>query len=312
MSQGPLPLVLLAAKLHPEIKFRQHLWSVLGSWLEHQSPRFSNEFIEGKINEESGSFLEPFQLSEEDARIAVFLIRLALSKNSPASRFRISSSDAIAGSGGLVITRRGASFFSERHVLGRNHLVNSNIRFFAPDVLVSGPLKHQKKEIFSASMRSDESGLYLDLPAGPLQRIGWVGENSQHSFKSLAETLVKMSVIGPKLLPLSSLNVEISASDDGLCIAVTKSEALIRFTGYVVQGDFIQLRANNKFEIAVELPRSAEGPAPITIVAEDSFAAHWMNVEGLGAPNLEPADIAKITDWAFHHVHWINSLPRNF
>jgi hypothetical protein len=312
MIQGPLPLVLLAAKLHPEIKFRQHLWSVLGSWLEHQSPRFSNEFIERKIKEESGSFLEPFQLSEEDARIAVFLIRLALSKKSPASRFRVSSSDVIAGSGGLVITRRGASFYSERHVLGRNHLVNSNIRFFAPDVLVSGPLKHQKKEIFSASMRSDESGLYLDLPAGPLQRIGWVGENSEHSFKSLAETLVKISVIGPKLLPLSSLNVEISASDDGLCIAVTKPEALIRFTGYVVQGDLIQLKANNKFEIAVELPRSAEGPAPITIVAEDSFAAHWMNVEGLGAPNLEPADIAEITDWAFHHVHWINSLPRNF
>jgi hypothetical protein len=311
MTQGPLPLVLLATKLHPEIKFRQHLWSVLDSWLELQSPRFADEFIEIRLKEENGSFLEPFQLCEEDTRIAVFLIRLALSKKSPASRFRIASSDAIGGSGGLVITRSGASFYSERHALGRNHLVNSDIRFFAPDVLVSSPLRKQKKEIFSARLRSDENGLYLDLPAGPMQRIGWISENSEHSFKSLATTLFKMSVIGPKLLPLSSLNVEISASDDGLCIAVTKPEALIRFSGYVVQGDLIQLKANNRFEIAVELPRSAEGPAPITIVAEDSFAAHWMNVEGLGAPDLEPADIAEITDWAFHHVHWINSLPRN-
>lgn len=311
MTQGPLPLVLLAAKGHPEIKFRQHLWSVLDSWLEGQSPRFTEKFIENKLNAETGTFIEPFRLYAEDVRIAVFLVRLALSDGSPASRFRIGSADAVGNSGGLVITRSGASFYSERHALGRNHLINSNMRFFAPEISVAGPRGSQNKEQISANMRSDENGLYLDLPAEPLQSIGWMSAKSEHHLKSLVAPLLKNSVIGPKLLPLAALKVDISASNDGVCIAVTKPEALIRFSGYIVQGDLVQLKANNNFEIAVELPKTAEGPAPITIVAGDNFAAEWMNVEGLAVPILEPADIAEISDWAFHHVHWINLGSRN-
>ena len=311
MTQGPLPLVLLAAKGHPDCKFREHLWVVLNSWLDSQSPRLSRDLVENLLNGEKGTFIEPFMLNSEDMRIAVFLVMLALSNGSHATRFRICSADTVGSSGGLVITQSGASFYSERHVFGKNHLINSNMLFFAPEVSVAGPCQSQNKERIFASMRSDENGLYVDLPAEALQRIGWMSTKSEHQLKSLVATLLKNSVIGPKLLPLNALNVDILANNDGLCIAVTKPESLIRFSGYIVQGDFIQIKANNDFEIAVELPKTAEGPAPITIVAGDTFATDWMNVEGLAVPMLEPADIAEISDWAFNHVHWLNLDSRN-
>ena len=306
MTQGPLPLILLAAKAHPEVKFRQHLWSFLEDWLKDKSPPMSAETIDQKLRAETGTFLEPFRLDDEDLRVATFLTMLAFTKPSPASRFRVVSSNTLGNAGGLVITRGGGTFYSERYSLGNNRLLSSNLRFFAPSMPPVGPFGSKVTDSLQATMRSDEKGLYLDFPVSLLQRVGWVHSNPELDLKKSFKPLISNSVIGPKSLSLASLKVKFTADENGLCLAITKPEALIRFSSYVVQGSLLQLKAENDFEIAVQLPKTAEGPAPVTIVAGDSFASDWMNVEGLGYPNLERTDITAISDWAFQHVHWVN------
>jgi hypothetical protein len=304
MTQGPLPLVLLAARGHPNADFRAQLWSRLDGWLAEQSPRSSKIAMEALISQERGTFLEPFRLDAEDLRIATFLARLALSEKSPVSRFRIASADTTGDAGGLVVTRSGKSFYSERYALGANHLVNSNLRYFAPSMLVVGPVASTAGGKLHATMRSDEKGLYLDVPVSVAQRVGWAQVPSE--LKALCSSLLKNSVIGPKLLPIASLKADVSATEAGLCLSVTASEALIRFSGHVVLGNLMWLKADNRFEIAVELPKTAEGPAPITIVASDTFARDWMDVDGLGIPPLAPVEIAEISTWAFQHAHWMS------
>ena len=46
MTQGPLPLILLAANEHPDEQFRVHLWACLDAWLETQSSTLAHDEIE--------------------------------------------------------------------------------------------------------------------------------------------------------------------------------------------------------------------------------------------------------------------------
>jgi hypothetical protein len=305
MTQGPLPLILLAAKDHPDTKFRNHLWLILDKWLDAKSPPINSDVISKKLLEQSGTLLEPFRIDDDDKRISIFLTKLAFVKKSPASRFRIVSSDTMGNDGGLVITRGGQSFYSERYALGSNRLVNSNLRFYAPSMSPMSPLRSTFSGTPHACMRSDDNGLYIDFPVSLMQRVGWVRTNPNIELKSIFKPLLENSVVGPKSLPLTKLDVKFTANENGLSLAVTKPEALIRFSSYVVQGSSVQLKAENAFEIAVELPKTAEGVAPVTIVAGDAFAVQWMNVDGFGFPDLERSDIGAISNWAFQHSHWI-------
>jgi hypothetical protein len=266
----------------------------------------SAETIDQKLRREVGTFLEPFRLDDEDMRVAIFLTMLAFANPSPVSRFRIVSSDTIGNTGGLVITRGGGTFYSERHSLGKNRLLSSNLRFFAPSMAPPGPFDSMFADKPEAIVRSDEKGFYVDLPVTILKRVGWVQKNPEIELKKIFKSLLENSVIGPKSLSLASLKVKFTADEGGLCLSITKPEALIRFSSYAVHGSFVQLKTESNFGIALELPKSVEGLAPVTVVAGDAFAAHWMNVKGFGFPDLERADIASIRDWAFHHVHWMN------
>ena len=51
MTQGPLPLILLSARDHPNEKFREKLWLRLELWLKEKSPRFCKADAETLINE---------------------------------------------------------------------------------------------------------------------------------------------------------------------------------------------------------------------------------------------------------------------
>ena len=65
MTQGPLPLILLSARDHPNEKFREKLWLRLELWLKEKSPRFCKADAETFINDHKGTFLEPFCHSKE-------------------------------------------------------------------------------------------------------------------------------------------------------------------------------------------------------------------------------------------------------
>ena len=126
MTQGPLPLILLSAREHPDFQFRERIWSILEAWLTGKAPRFDAAKASSLLETPKGTFIEPFVLSGEDIKLASFLLRLALSKQVDLSRFRIVGEDTIGNEGGLVITRKGNFFYSERFAFGKNKLKNNN------------------------------------------------------------------------------------------------------------------------------------------------------------------------------------------
>lgn len=301
MTQGPLPLILLAANEHPDEKFRAHLWSCLDGWLETRSPTIAYDDLCAILSEQAGTFLEPFRLGGGAKRQAIFLSRLALAEASSGSRFRIVSQDTIGNSGGLVITKNKNAFYSERYVLGKNRLVKSGIRFFAPSVSVAGPMKATVGKDLYAIMYSDENGMYVELAKSLLNLVDWDLNRG-----GLTGELFANSHIGSKKLPISSIGMGVEGTDKGIRLAIKSPESLIRFSTYCVQSQSIRLIAKNRFQLSVQLPSTAEGPAPVTLTANDNFASEWMNVADLGTPSLDAADIEKITNWSFHHMSWLD------
>ena len=301
MTQGPLPLILLAANDHPDQQLRLRLWSCLEAWLETQSPAINHDELEAILSSQKGTFLEPFRLEGGAKRTAVFLSRLAFSKASTSSRFRVVSQDTIGNSGGLVITRSKSTFYSERYEFGKNRLKKSDLRFFAPSITVDGPMRAKVGKDLHAFMSSDEHGMYVELPKSLLKIVDWELYRG-----SLTADLSSNSHIGPKKLSLYSVGMTVEGTDTGIRLAVKSPEALIRFSTYVVQSQSIRLIAKTRFQLTIQLPSSAEGPAPITVTANDDFASEWMDVKDFGAPSFDAADIQKITDWSFHHMSWLD------
>ena len=301
MTQGPLPLILLAANEHPDEQFRGHLWSCLDAWLEAQSPAINHDELDAILSHHKGTFLEPFRLEAGAKRTAIFLSRLALADASSASRFRVVSQDSIGNSGGLVITSNKNAFYSERYELGKNRLKKSDLRFFAPSTTVDGPMKANVGEDLHALMYSDDHGIYIEFPKSLLNLVDWDLNRG-----GLKGELSSNSHIGPKKQSLYSVGMTVEGTDKGIRLAVKSPESLIRFSTYVVQSQSIRLIAKTRFQLTVQLPNSAEGPAPITVTANDDFASEWMDVKDLGAPSLDAADIQKITTWSFHHMSWLD------
>ena len=303
MTQGPLPLILLAANEHPDETFRAHLWSCLDAWLDKQSSTLTHDEIEAILSNQKGTFLEPFRLEGAARRTALFLSRLAFAETSSASRFRIVSQDSIGNTGGLVITSNKNAFYSERYELGKNRLKKSDLRFFAASMTVDGPMKAKVGKDLHATMYSDDHGMYVDFPKSLLNVVDWDLNRG-----GLTGELSSNSHIGPKKQSFYSIGMTVEGTDKGIRLAVKSPEALIRFSTFVVQEQSIRLIAKTRFQLTVQLPPSAEGPAPITVTANDDFASEWMDVKDFGAPSLDAADIQKITDWSFHHMSWLDGI----
>lgn len=308
MTQGPLPLILLSARDHPNEKFREKLWLRLELWLKEKSPRFCKADAETLINDHKGTFLEPFYLDSSDIKLAAFLLRLALSEEVNLSRFRIVSSATIGNQGGAVFTRNRNSFYSERFALGKNKLHNSKTQFFAPSMKVSTPTRTTAGKLRPARMEISEEGLFIFLHRNSFEQLDWVSEATEARFKKLARDLNDKSVLGEKNIPLSDLGLSVEAGEDGICIASKSPESLIRLSAYIVQGGRITLKGVGSYEFVIEMPITGTGNANCTIVAQDLFAIEWMDIEGFGAPKLETTDITKISKWALPHAEWVSQI----
>jgi hypothetical protein len=295
--QGTLPWILFAASYYPDGDIRRQLWQVLDQWLEDQDSALDADEVHRVIAEEKGTDLEPFNLTGEALRTGVFLTRLALASNSVASRFRLVSEDTIGNRGGLVITRSGNSFYSERFALGKNRLIRTKTLFFAPSMMTDVPLRSTYASTLDANLHGDDGGLYLDVHMAALSLIGW--DIGGGTYNTLAMALTAQSRIAETGAPLESLGLTIAPISDGIRISATSPESIIRFSSYIVQGRAVLLSGPPRFSLLATLPKEAQGKVPLQLVARDDFASDWMNADGLGAPNIDP-DLKKlIAGWAF-------------
>jgi len=308
VTQGPLPLILLSAREHPDDQFRENLWSTLEEWLIKKSPRFDETIATSRLEGHKGTFIEPFRVSGEDMRLASFLLRLSLSEEVDASRFRIVGEDTIGNEGGAVFTRNGKSFYSERYALGKNKLLNSFTQFFAPSMKVNPPRRMASGRIPPARMEAVEDGVFIFLDSHSFDQLDWITEPEAQEFKALARGLTAESVLGDKNVSLSDLGLSIQAGDTGIVIGSKSPESLIRFSAYIVQGSRITLKGVGNYEFVIQMPKTGTGEANCMIVAKDGFAGDWMDVSGFGAPDLDDDDILKISEWALPHEAWTDRI----
>lgn len=302
MKQGPLPYFLLAATQHPDKQFQKKLWSELERWLDEVAPVENSNNIIAVLKNEKGTLLEPFELSEIPLKVAAFLCRLTLfNKFNRAYRFRICSELTIGNSGGLVVTNNLKSFYSEVYVLGKNRLLNSNTRFYAPSMSHVGlGCFHSSDKLF-ASVEADDEGIFIFLSIPTMLQIGWIASVDISQLSDLARKLSNNSKIGIKKLATTTVGLAFKAVDNGIKISAKSPESIIRFTSYLVQGEKLYLSCMSNYDAEVALPKEAEGQATIRVSANDLFAIDWMDVRELGAPVLDQADISKIGEWAFFH-----------
>jgi hypothetical protein len=308
MTQGALPLILLAAREHPDKQFRELLWSDLEAWLDQKSPRFDASKASSLIGKQRGTFIEPFSVTNEDEKLASFLLRLALSKEINASRFRIVGEETIGNDGGVVFTRGGKSFYSERYVLGKNRLHNSYVKFFAPGMKVAPPSRTESGVIPPARMEATEEGVFIHLDSISFEQLDWISEPTESEFRDLARGLSAESVLGDKDVPLGDLGLTIQAGDKGIVIGSKSPESLIRLSAYIVQGSRITLRGVGSYEFSIQMPKAGDGNADCLIVAQDGFASDWMDVSGFGSPVINEERIKKISEWALPHAEWTNQI----
>jgi len=308
MTQGPLPLILLSAREHPEPQFRERLWSILETWLSSKSPRFDSEKASSMIKNEKGTFMEPFGVGGEDITLASFLLRLALSEEVDVSRFRIVGEDTIGNEGGLVITRHGKSFYSERFALGKNKLKNSYIHFFAPSLKVNPPRRTTSGRIPPARMEATEDGVFIFLDSHSFDQLDWITEYEKEKFNSLAHKLTAESVLGDKNVSLSELGLSIQVGDTGIVIGSRSPESLIRLSAYIVQGSRLTLKGAGNYELVIQIPKTGNGEANCRVVAKDGFARNWMDVSTFGTPDLNDDDILRISEWALTHAEWTDRI----
>jgi hypothetical protein len=304
MIQGPLPLILLAAREHPDADFRQKLWSILEAWLDTKSPRFDEVKAMSLVAKQKGTYIEPFTVSGADQKLAAFLLRLALSEDIDASRFRIVGEETIGNDGGAVFTRNGKSFYSERYAYGKNKLHNSYVQFFAPGMKVEPPARTAKGKFPPARMEAAEDGVFIFLDSPSFDNLDWISEPVEQEFKALAKGLTSDSVLGEKHIPLGELGLSIQAGDKGIIIGSRSPESLIRLSAYIVQGSRITLKGVGNYELVIQIPKTGDGEADSLIVAQDQFALEWMDVTRFGAPAIDDEDIIKISEWALPHAEW--------
>jgi hypothetical protein len=308
MTQGPLPLILLSAREHPNHQFRTEIWHDLERWLAQKCPRFNKEKANSLIERQKGTFIEPFSVSGEDKKLASFLLRLALSEKVDVSRFRIVGEDTIGNEGGAVFTRTGKSFYSERFVLGKNKLHNSCAQFFAPSMKISTPHRTASGEIPPARMEATEDGIFIYLDSHSFDQLDWIIEPRESQFKALARGLTRESVLGEKEVPLGDLGLSIQAGENGIVISSKSPESLIRLSAYIVQGSRITLKGVGNYEFVIQIPKAGNGEASCIVVAKDGFACDWMDVSDFGAPKLDDDVIVKISEWALPHAKWADRI----
>lgn len=308
MKQGPLPLILLAAREYPTPSFREKLWGILENWVSEKSPRFCQEEVNSLIDQQKGTFVEPFVVTGEDRRLAVFLLRLALSEEINAARFRVVSEDTVGNWGGAVFTRRGNSFYSERFVLGKNKLRNSCSQFFAPSMKVSLPCRRVDRRLPTAFMKATSDGISIHVDSHLFADLDWITETETSQLKALAKGLTQDTVIGDNSTPIGELGLSIQASDRGVAIISKSPESLIRLSAHIVQGSSIVLRGCGNYEFVIQIPTTGEGEASCLITANDGFAREWMDVAGFGSPEMEIDDIVKISEWAMPHNSWADQV----
>ena len=305
VMQGPLPSILYAAMLHPDDNFKDKLWQLLDSWVAEVAPMDNSEAINILIRNEKGTFLEPFELNELELKAASFLSRLSIFNIiNKSNRFRICSDKTIGNSGGLVITNNLASFYSEVFCLGKNKLINSNARFFAPSMIGCKPFHSQFIRELFIDVGSDDEGLFVFINNAFLKLIGWASGDSRSDFAEVAKKLSNNSLIGQKKVSVSSIGLSFMATDNGIKITPKSPESIIRFSSYLAQGQKLYLSGLQNYDVEIALPKEGEGRAPVSITANDLFAIDWIDVKGLGTPALDASMITKITEWSFGHTSW--------
>ena len=299
----PLAVTLLAARRHPDPRFRARMWKALNEWAQAAKPLYSEPQIRAQLAKRKGTLLEPFDLDDEGFDIAVLLAQAIFSKQSTINRLRIVGRQTIGTRGGLVLTRAMASFYSERFVGGRRSGWNI-APYFAPAGLPHWPTTENTVTGISAQLLLSEREAAIEIKAPRtfgLDLAAPISEQEMTAYSTIDD------------LPLSRLSLRVdSIAQVGWRVSASTPEVQIRLSGHLANGSMLRLKpaptSPYKYEIAIKLHPVPDEALPCAQIVGETFGFEWIAAPDLGGPSIEAEDRQIMIAAGLAHVTWLDEI----
>jgi hypothetical protein len=292
-------LVVAAAFYHPESTVRDRLCSKLEGWLKKLGDRADAQRIRTVLEENKGTYLEPFVLSKADLDCSAFLARLAFSRTADQTRFRVVSRDTIGTDGGLVLTNNGNAFYVERYAYGQRRGQPKKSWAFFPALIPeagSTPALNKRAKLLS---ESEGFRIVLDLPRSGKLPGAIAADFQKHGrIEGVTDTFNK-------------LGLRVEFSSDKLNILSGSPESMIRIMAHMTTNARVRLRGTDEDteipHVILGLGIPEEEPVDLPAIASSTGSyTCWLQGDFPEAPSLDDEDKLAVSSWLPPHRDWLD------
>jgi hypothetical protein len=292
-------LVVAAAFYHPESTVRDRLCSKLEGWLKKLGDRADAEQIRTVLENNKGTYLEPFVLSKADLDCSAFLARLASSRTAEQTRFRVVSRDTIGTDGGLVLTNNGNAFYVERYAYGQRRGQPKKSWVFFPALRPeAGSTQALNKR---AKLLSESEGfrIVLDLPRSGKSPAAIAADFQKHGrIEGVTDTFNK-------------LGLRVEFSGEKLNILSGSPESMIRIMAHMTTNARVRLMGTDEDtempHVIVGLGIPDEDPVDLPVIASSTGSyTCWLQGDFPEAPSLDDEDKLAVSSWLPPHRDWLD------
>jgi hypothetical protein len=300
-----LPLILLAARQHPDADLRLRLTACIEDHLSDSGPRYSEAEVAEALGGINGTPIEPFTLSQEDRFLTTPLVRLAFSSRYQRTRFRVVSRDTIGPEGGAVLTNNLRHHYVERYARGRWRQTKKDFWFVAPAEVPPLTTPGTPASVaLEATCLVSESGVTIYLDAD------WPPDNI-HS-PSVGQGLNRHSRFLPSESTLQSAGLSVAATGRRLTISTRGPEAIFRLSALMQQRAIMVIDEGGeggglgRVFIGLVPLESDEMRLRALLTFGRSWAERWVNIDPAHSLPLSLADRLAIAAWYRPHDSWID------
>jgi hypothetical protein len=327
-----LSLIFAAAFQLDDAEMRSSILESLESWIVRQEPYFGEDEIRDYLDRQQGTAMEPFELNDQDSKIAAMATRLAFCRlGIGKTRFRIVSRETLGVTGGVVLTDNLRSFFIERYSRGEKRSISDRTWYVAPAEIAqpevrSSSAQRSTRKIPGITKRRgqprvtfqfDHHGLHLQISNLRCQQF------SDRRTIYLAPLFQEFGRIldGNQVDRGRSLNkvgLRVTNANGQVRISTGSPESILRFTAMADEGRilelptsregtpggrlFIRLRDVDDDNRTLQCVNTVSAFSPIS-----PFSGTWMKLNAAGTVALSPSQQLAISRWLAPHDSWITS-----
>jgi hypothetical protein len=290
-----LPLVLLASVSHPDTAFRERLTTRLDAAIEERRPLHTAEEVRQFLLRQPGTPLEPFYLDPAALEIAVQIIRLVFTRQTPKvtkKRVRIVSCEVFDDEGGLVVNHHLKPLYMERLAYARRLMRKAKTEFVAGMVM-------QRMEQFGKGESPVRTMCHLDDVC-----LRLTGEFPWDPTTSRTHMEVTALSTGQRLDPNA---FQLERKGNRWVFRPVTPEAMIRFSAFLPRGERLVFRAGRAAgRVIVTMREFEDEAASMATMVSYGNVESWLRGVPAPALALEDEDRYAIAQWAYPPDSWLS------